>query len=112
MEIRIAIHQYLFMRDDLRNFDGKDEMFRSSGCPVGNGARGRARIECRVHLDGVEAFCVKGDVVGRSHALRVEGALPEGYTATLVAATLAISRSSLYYRKRPRVWPTWRRTYL
>src|SRR2546425_2298695 len=26
----------------------------------------------------------------------------EGYTATLVAATLAISRSSLYYRKRPR----------
>ena len=25
-----------------------------------------------------------------------------GYTATLVAATLAISRSSLYYRKRPR----------
>ena len=26
----------------------------------------------------------------------------ERYTATLVAATLAISRSSLYYRKRPR----------
>jgi transposase len=26
----------------------------------------------------------------------------QGYTATLVAATLAISRSSLYYRKRPR----------
>jgi len=26
----------------------------------------------------------------------------EGYAATLVAATLAISRSSLYYRKRPR----------
>jgi transposase InsO family protein len=26
----------------------------------------------------------------------------EGYTATLVAATLAISRSSLYYRKKPR----------
>jgi putative transposase len=26
----------------------------------------------------------------------------EGYTATLVAATLAISRSSLYYQKRPR----------
>jgi len=25
-----------------------------------------------------------------------------GYTATLVAATLAISRSSLYYRKQPR----------
>ena len=25
-----------------------------------------------------------------------------GYTATLVAATLAISRSSLYYRKKPR----------
>ncbi len=25
-----------------------------------------------------------------------------GYTTTLVAATLAISRSSLYYRKRPR----------
>jgi hypothetical protein len=28
--------------------------------------------------------------------------LTTGYTATLVAATLAISRSSLYYRKRPR----------
>jgi hypothetical protein len=28
--------------------------------------------------------------------------LSEGYTATLVAATLAISRSSLYYRKQPR----------
>jgi integrase-like protein len=26
----------------------------------------------------------------------------QGYTATLVATTLAISRSSLYYRKRPR----------
>jgi hypothetical protein len=26
----------------------------------------------------------------------------EGYTATLVAATLAISRLSLYYRKKPR----------
>ncbi len=26
----------------------------------------------------------------------------EGYTATLAAATLAICRSSLYYRKRPR----------
>jgi hypothetical protein len=26
----------------------------------------------------------------------------EGYTATLVAMTLAISRSSLYYRKKPR----------
>ena len=26
----------------------------------------------------------------------------QGYTATLVAATLAISRSSLYYQKRPR----------
>jgi len=26
----------------------------------------------------------------------------EGYTATLVAATLAISRSSLHYRKKPR----------
>jgi hypothetical protein len=26
----------------------------------------------------------------------------QGYTATLVAATLTISRSSLYYRKRPR----------
>jgi hypothetical protein len=26
----------------------------------------------------------------------------QGYTATLVAATLAISRSSLYYRKKPR----------
>src|ERR1700737_1405872 len=26
----------------------------------------------------------------------------QGYTATLVAATLAISRSSLYYRKQPR----------
>jgi hypothetical protein len=26
----------------------------------------------------------------------------QGYTATLVAATLVISRSSLYYRKRPR----------
>ena len=26
----------------------------------------------------------------------------EGYTGTLVAATLAISRSSLYYRKKPR----------
>jgi len=26
----------------------------------------------------------------------------QGFTATLVAATLAISRSSLYYRKRPR----------
>jgi len=26
----------------------------------------------------------------------------QGYTATLVAAALAISRSSLYYRKRPR----------
>ena len=26
----------------------------------------------------------------------------EGYTATLVAETLAISRSSLYYRKKPR----------
>jgi hypothetical protein len=25
----------------------------------------------------------------------------QGYTATLVAATLAISRSSLYYQKRP-----------
>src|SRR6476660_240020 len=28
--------------------------------------------------------------------------MPQGYTATLVAATLAISRSSLYYRKKPR----------
>ena len=28
--------------------------------------------------------------------------LTQGYTATLVAATLAISRSSLYYQKRPR----------
>ena len=28
--------------------------------------------------------------------------MTEGYTATLVAATLAISRSSLYYQKRPR----------
>src|ERR1700740_2377035 len=28
--------------------------------------------------------------------------LTQGYTATLVAATLAISRSSLYYRKKPR----------
>ena len=28
--------------------------------------------------------------------------MTEGYTATLVAATLAISRSSLYYRKKPR----------
>jgi HTH-like domain len=28
--------------------------------------------------------------------------LTQGYTATLVAAILAISRSSLYYRKRPR----------
>ena len=26
----------------------------------------------------------------------------QGFTATLVAATLAISRSSLYYQKRPR----------
>ena len=26
----------------------------------------------------------------------------EGYTATLVAATLTINRSSLYYRKKPR----------
>ena len=26
----------------------------------------------------------------------------QGYTATLVAGTLAISRSSLYYRKKPR----------
>ena len=26
----------------------------------------------------------------------------EGYTATLVAATLTLSRSSLYYRKKPR----------
>ncbi len=26
----------------------------------------------------------------------------EGYTATLVAATLTISRSSLYYQKKPR----------
>lgn len=26
----------------------------------------------------------------------------QGYTATLVAATLAISRSSLYYQKQPR----------
>jgi hypothetical protein len=26
-----------------------------------------------------------------------------GYTATLVAATLAISRSSLYYRQQPRM---------
>ena len=26
----------------------------------------------------------------------------QGHTATLVAATLAISRSSLYYRKKPR----------
>ncbi len=26
----------------------------------------------------------------------------KGYTATLVAATLAISRSSLYYQKKPR----------
>jgi hypothetical protein len=29
--------------------------------------------------------------------------MTQGYTATLVAATLAISRSSLYYRKKPRV---------
>jgi hypothetical protein len=28
--------------------------------------------------------------------------LTQGYTATLVAATLAISRSSLHYEKRPR----------
>jgi len=28
--------------------------------------------------------------------------LTQGYTASLVAATLAISRSSLYYQKRPR----------
>ena len=28
--------------------------------------------------------------------------MTQSYTATLVAATLAISRSSLYYRKRPR----------
>jgi hypothetical protein len=28
--------------------------------------------------------------------------LAQGYTATVVAATLAISRSSLYYRKKPR----------
>src|ERR1700747_1980653 len=28
--------------------------------------------------------------------------LTQGYTATLVAATLAISRSSLYYRRKPR----------
>jgi hypothetical protein len=26
----------------------------------------------------------------------------QGYTATMVAATLTISRSSLYYRKKPR----------
>ena len=28
--------------------------------------------------------------------------MAQGYTTTLVAATLAISRSSLYYRKQPR----------
>ncbi len=28
--------------------------------------------------------------------------MAQGYTATLVATTLAISRSSLYYRKKPR----------
>jgi hypothetical protein len=28
--------------------------------------------------------------------------MTQGYTATLVAATLSISRSSLYYRKKPR----------
>jgi len=33
---------------------------------------------------------------------QARGMVTQGYTATLVAATLAISRSSLYYRKRPR----------
>jgi hypothetical protein len=33
--------------------------------------------------------------------LNLLGKCGRGYTATLVAATLAVSRSSLYYRKHP-----------
>lgn len=38
-----------------------------------------------------------GAVHSQAHEL-----VAQGYTATLVAMTLAISRSSLYYRKKPR----------
>jgi transposase InsO family protein len=50
-------------------------------------------IEILKNVGGSELWC--GSLPGARDGT-------QGYTATLVAATLAISRSSLYYRKRPR----------
>src|SRR6266850_1785330 len=59
-EFRIAVNQCFFMRNDLRNFDGKYEVVRSSGGPIVDRARRRTSVERRVHFDRSELRGVVG----------------------------------------------------
>lgn len=75
-EFGIALPQDLFVRDDLRNFDGEYEAFGSSRGPVGNRSSGRACVKCRVHLDRVKVFGVEPQVFGGSQPFRIKRPLP------------------------------------
>ena len=68
----IAVHENFVVRDRLRNFDGENEVLRRPSRPVFDGSGGRASVEGRVHLDGMETLRVKGEVVGRLHAPWIE----------------------------------------
>ncbi len=64
------------MSDDLRNFCGEDEVWRSFGVPAFDGGEGGSAIEGVVEFDGGKFCGVVREIFGGFEAGGIEGAGP------------------------------------
>jgi hypothetical protein len=71
-----AVRETFFVSDDLRDFQGEEEVRGSFLRPAFYGGDGGSAVEGGVHFDGVEFGGVVGEEVARLHAGGVERAFP------------------------------------
>src|SRR4029077_16024543 len=78
LEFSFGADEHFFVRDHLRNLDGKEEAVGSLARPAVDGGGGGSAVEGGVHFDGREFCGVVGEVVGGLHSLGIERAFPSG----------------------------------
>src|ERR1019366_3466374 len=77
-ELRVAIHEHLLVRDDLRHLGGEHKSLRRFFGPTLHGCFGRNAIEGGVNLDAVKVLRVVAEKVSGLGTLRIERTLPPG----------------------------------
>jgi len=78
LQLVIAVHEHLFVRNDLRHFGGKDEPLGRLRVPAMHRGQRRDAVERAVHLDGIEMLGVVAQIIGRLEAIGIERARPSG----------------------------------